>query len=247
MGRFLLYVIPAVVVLYALIDALQTPRGLERTLPKWLWLVVIILIPLLGAIAWLIWGRAPRSAYADGSTARRVGRSRAPVAPDDDPRFLRQLEDEAWQRKMRERRDGGAAQPPAGPDAPAPPATRRRARPTVRRPAAPPRTPPPRGRGATGVRRTARPSPAHDDGRRAELGGRSCVGPREGCTAVRRGSRRVLRRTGGSDGGRSSGARCGPRSVQLWSASVAALPAAVLGVPVEVAHDDARDLQGEHG
>jgi uncharacterized membrane protein len=112
MGRFLLYAIPAIVMLYALIDALQTPRGLERTLPKWLWLVVIILVPVVGAVAWLIWGRAPRSAYAAGSEAagpRILGRSsRGPAAPDDDPRFLRQLDDEAWQRKMRERRDGQA-------------------------------------------------------------------------------------------------------------------------------------------
>ena len=109
MARFLLYAIPAIVVLYALIDALQTPSGLARTLPKPLWLVVIILVPLLGAIAWLIWGRAPREAYGASdspTTSRLFGRGRGPVAPDDDPRFLRQLDDEAWQRKMRERRDG---------------------------------------------------------------------------------------------------------------------------------------------
>jgi len=108
-ARFLLYAVPAVVMLYALIDCLQTPRGLERTLPKWLWLVVIILVPLLGAIAWLIWGRAPREAYGASEPVvgpRRLGRGRAPAAPDDDPSFLRRLDDEAWQRKMRERRDG---------------------------------------------------------------------------------------------------------------------------------------------
>ena len=111
MSRFLLYAIPVVVTLYALIDCLQTPRGLERTLPKWLWLVVIIVIPLLGAVAWLIAGRAPRSAYGASEAPagpRRLGRTRGAVAPDDDPRFLRQLDDEAWQRKMRERRDGVA-------------------------------------------------------------------------------------------------------------------------------------------
>jgi hypothetical protein len=110
-ARFLLYAIPVVVMLYALIDALQTPRGLARLLPKWLWLVVIILVPVVGAVAWLIWGRAPRSAYAapdDAAGGRRLGRGRGPAAPDDDPTFLRQLDDEAWQRKMRERRDGQA-------------------------------------------------------------------------------------------------------------------------------------------
>lgn len=111
MARFLLYAIPAIVMLYALIDALQTPRGLARTLPKWLWLVVIILVPVLGAVAWLIWGRAPRSAYGavdEQAGGRRLGRGRGPAAPDDDPTFLRQLDDEAWQRKMRERRDDQA-------------------------------------------------------------------------------------------------------------------------------------------
>ena len=93
MARFLLYAIPVVVMLYALIDALQTPRGLERLLPKWLWIVVIVLVPVLGAVAWLIWGRAPRSAYAapvDPPGGRRLGRRRGPAAPDDDPTFLRQ-------------------------------------------------------------------------------------------------------------------------------------------------------------
>jgi hypothetical protein len=108
MARFLLYAIPAIVVLYALIDALQTPRALARTLPKWLWLVVIILVPVIGAVAWLIWGRAPREAYGAAETAPRRRRGRGPAAPDDDPTFLRQLDDEAWQRKMRERRDGQA-------------------------------------------------------------------------------------------------------------------------------------------
>jgi len=59
-GRFLLYAVPTVVVLYSLIDALQTRRDDVRSLPKWLWLIVILLVPLLGALAWLYAGRPPR-------------------------------------------------------------------------------------------------------------------------------------------------------------------------------------------
>ncbi len=127
MSRVLIFLVPAVVMLYALIDALQTRRALVRTLPKWLWLVVIVLVPLLGAIAWLVWGRAAResrvteTAGAAGAAPRRTGfgvRRRGPVAPDDDPAFLRKLADDEWSRKMKAKRDGedGAPHPDLPPD-----------------------------------------------------------------------------------------------------------------------------------
>jgi hypothetical protein len=109
MTKFLLIGGAVILVLYALIDALQTDKALVRTLPKWLWIVVILVLPVLGAVWWLVSGRAPRSSYADPASGARpsmFGRKRGPVAPDDDPRFLRQLDDEAWQKKMRERREG---------------------------------------------------------------------------------------------------------------------------------------------
>jgi hypothetical protein len=109
MARVLLIGGAIVLVLYALIDALQTDKTLVRTLPKWLWIVVILVLPVLGALWWLVSGRAPRTAYADPAGPPRpslFGRRREPVAPDDDPRFLRQLDDEAWSKKMRERREG---------------------------------------------------------------------------------------------------------------------------------------------
>jgi len=69
--RFLLYAIPFVVMLYAFIDCLQSPGVLVRVLPKWLWLVVIVVVPLLGAIGWLLGGRPARAsvdvAAASGS------------------------------------------------------------------------------------------------------------------------------------------------------------------------------------
>jgi hypothetical protein len=99
--RFLPYAIAFVVVLYAFIDVLMT-RGTDvRTLPKPLWIVVVLLIPLLGAIGWFVWGR-PRASAGGGGLV--PGRGRGPVAPDDDPTFLRKLDEEAWVENMRRRR-----------------------------------------------------------------------------------------------------------------------------------------------
>ena len=86
--------------IYCIIDVLRTPAGETRSLPKAVWLVVVILVPILGGALWLLLGRVWRS---PGS---RFGRRRGPLAPDDDPRFLKQLGDDVWSQRMRERRDG---------------------------------------------------------------------------------------------------------------------------------------------
>ena len=107
MGRFLLYAIPAVVTLYAFIDCLLTPRALARTLPKVVWLLVVVVVPFVGAIAWLLAGRPVAEETRSAGTALRVawGRTRRTPAPDDDPTFLRRLGDEEWTRRMRARRE----------------------------------------------------------------------------------------------------------------------------------------------
>jgi hypothetical protein len=116
-----MYAVPFVLVVYALIDAILTPSGFARTLPKWLWLLLIVVVPGLGAVAWLIAGRPLRVA-SDGDRGRVGvrGRGGGASAPDDDPAFLRKLADDAWSQRMRERREGGATtiepqSPPAPP------------------------------------------------------------------------------------------------------------------------------------
>ena len=110
MLRFLLYAVPLVVTLYALIDAILIPGALARSLPKWLWLVLIVVLPFFGAVAWLVAGRPVREQVpsAGGPLGRVVPRrpSRQDAAPDDDPAFLRKLADDEWSRKMRDRRRG---------------------------------------------------------------------------------------------------------------------------------------------
>jgi hypothetical protein len=81
-----------------IIDVLRTPRLSARTLPKAVWLLLVILLPILGGVLWFLFGR-PRP--APGS---RFGRRRGPAAPDDDPKFLKRIDEEAWREKMKRRR-----------------------------------------------------------------------------------------------------------------------------------------------
>ena len=81
MGRILIYAIPIVITLYALIDALMTPDAQARRLPKLLWLLVIVVIPFAGAVAWLLLGRPRTEPYDRGSGGGGGGGSDRPPAP----------------------------------------------------------------------------------------------------------------------------------------------------------------------
>jgi hypothetical protein len=67
--------------IYAAIDCLLTDGRRARGIPKPLWVLVILLIPIIGALLWLTIGK-------DRSGGRAQPRR---LAPDDDPAFLRQL------------------------------------------------------------------------------------------------------------------------------------------------------------
>ncbi|MPZ93912.1 MAG: hypothetical protein GEU96_03155 [Propionibacteriales bacterium] len=84
MGKALLVVVPVVLAIYCLIQVLQARHGV-RGLPRWAWAVLIIMVPLVGAIAWLVLGRPQR-----GRPPQRP--QRRTIAPDDDPDFLRGLD-----------------------------------------------------------------------------------------------------------------------------------------------------------
>jgi Phospholipase_D-nuclease N-terminal len=79
----------------ALISCLSIADKREiRAMPRSAWVIVILLVPLAGAIAWFGYGR-PRPAGAARSGWRQAtGRPEPPHrrAPDDDPEFLRSLD-----------------------------------------------------------------------------------------------------------------------------------------------------------
>lgn len=81
--------------IYSLVECLQTPRHRIRVMPKLAWIAVIVLLPIIGASLWLGFGRVREP--KKGAAA-----SRRPRSPDDDPDFLRQVEIQRRQRQRAE-------------------------------------------------------------------------------------------------------------------------------------------------
>ncbi|MGF0115645.1 PLDc N-terminal domain-containing protein [Promicromonospora sp. Marseille-Q5078] len=113
-------ILPLLVVglaLYALLDLAGSEEEERGGLPRWLWAVIILLLPVFGAVAWIVVKQASRRAPGGRGPSGRSGRPRpsgprrpsGPVAPDDDPEFLWRLEQE---KRRRERESGGNGDAP---------------------------------------------------------------------------------------------------------------------------------------
>ena len=101
--RLILLLLAVGVTIYALVDCLRSGNDEVRGLPKPLWvLVVLLFFPPVGGLAYPFLGRPVGS-----SGASMRGRPRV-VAPDDDPDFLRTLEQRSSQPAPE------AEEPPAG-------------------------------------------------------------------------------------------------------------------------------------
>ncbi len=103
-------------VVLALISSLSTDKPAVRVMPRALWVAVILVVPILGAVAWFLVGR-PKP--MDGGRAPRG--PRGPSSPDDDPDFLRSLDTdgskrdrelfEKWERDLGQHENGDTDQP----------------------------------------------------------------------------------------------------------------------------------------
>lgn len=98
MIRLLPFALELLLVVFCLIDCVQANDARVRNLPKWAWVIMIILIPIVGCIAWLFVGRPTRGTAgreAPKPATRPAGFEQyprpRPKAPDDDPEFLRSL------------------------------------------------------------------------------------------------------------------------------------------------------------
>ncbi len=85
-----------VLTLYCVIDAIQSDPGDIRNLPKWAWILLILLVPVVGAVAWLVAGRPTRESWlrhtsSQPQKALQAQPPRNPRGPDDDPDFLKRL------------------------------------------------------------------------------------------------------------------------------------------------------------
>jgi phospholipase D-like protein len=76
--------------LWAIFDSLTCDEKRVRNLPRWAWVVVILVFLEFGALAWALFGR-PRAGQLAAHGSQSQGPRRGPVGPDDDPDFLRNI------------------------------------------------------------------------------------------------------------------------------------------------------------
>jgi len=114
--------------IWAVVDVYSADSAHVRGLPKPVWLVVVLLLPTVGAVAWYILGRPVRGSLAveDGGRSEPKTRERptlppAPLGPEDSPQWQAtttpsrpesagQLSDEALAAHERRLLDGEAEQ-----------------------------------------------------------------------------------------------------------------------------------------
>jgi type VI protein secretion system component VasK len=80
-------VVVALVYIYSIVDCALIEKNRVRGLPKAVWLLVLIFLPVIGSVLWFLIGRG-----------RRPGAGRGSLAPDDDPEFLKHLSQERARR-----------------------------------------------------------------------------------------------------------------------------------------------------
>jgi hypothetical protein len=103
-----LFLIELCMLVYCVLNIITTPEGAVRNLPKPVWLVLVIILPLVGGIAWLVAGRPvgpPSGMPYKGNRGippeyDRPGRASA-QNPDDDAAFLAGLKTRAEEQRKR--------------------------------------------------------------------------------------------------------------------------------------------------
>ncbi len=94
MGRLLIFGVAALVLdVFAIVDLVIIDKARVRAFPKVFWVIIILLVPFVGALLWFLVGRD----WGSRGGERRV------VAPDDDPVFLSNLRrDEEQDERIRQ-------------------------------------------------------------------------------------------------------------------------------------------------
>ncbi|MGW0436240.1 PLD nuclease N-terminal domain-containing protein [Micromonospora sp. NPDC003197] len=114
-----LFIAQIILAAVALISCLSAEEGEIRALPRFVWVLIILIFPLVGSIGWFLAGRPapagkPDSGLRPGGGSPERNRPRQ-VAPDDDPEFLRSLDAQRakqdqemfkkWEEDLRRRED----------------------------------------------------------------------------------------------------------------------------------------------
>ena len=112
-----LLVLVLALTIYSLLDCARTPEeSMPARMPKLLWVALIAVITPIGPIAWIIGAVEPTVwSSKEGTTFHRAERPR-PVAPDDDPEFLRGLEQDIRRKRHHHDESSGESPEDSGPD-----------------------------------------------------------------------------------------------------------------------------------
>ncbi|MBF6171982.1 PLDc N-terminal domain-containing protein [Nocardia blacklockiae] len=106
-------IVTLVLWVFCLIDIITAPEGGIRHLPKAGWLLVVILLPTVGALLWLFLGRPVMEGHGRSQSRfpeyDRPGRY-VPQDPAADEAFLRGLRERAEQQRQEARRQEAARQ-----------------------------------------------------------------------------------------------------------------------------------------
>jgi hypothetical protein len=86
--RALPVLVAIVLVVYCLVDLVQTPGDEVRALSRPVWAVLILFVPFVGPVLWLVAGRQRAGRIRPRPAAAEPARH---VAPDDNPEFLAKL------------------------------------------------------------------------------------------------------------------------------------------------------------
>ncbi|MFD6754828.1 MULTISPECIES: PLD nuclease N-terminal domain-containing protein [Micromonospora] len=114
----LFFLVQVVLAVCALISCLSAEEDDVRHLPRIAWVLMILFFPVIGSIAWFLAGRKRNPAGGgvfSGGAQPVVRRPARPLAPDDDPEFLRSIEERSrqedqelfrrWEEDLRKRED----------------------------------------------------------------------------------------------------------------------------------------------
>jgi len=84
---------------YCIFDVISTEQSRIQNLPKFIWLLIVVVIPPIGPIAWLLLGRPRGASFKVGSGEVRPSRQQSPPEPTvterppPDPDYQRRREE----------------------------------------------------------------------------------------------------------------------------------------------------------
>lgn len=128
MVRLLFFLVPLVLSIFCLVQAISSRDDEIRNLSKVWWILLILFFPVVGSVAWLVAGRPLTTTRRLGPHERstsafpeydRPGRFAA-ASPEADEEFLKKVRERAdeQRRKAREEKQRGAGEAGPEPDQP---------------------------------------------------------------------------------------------------------------------------------